>query len=223
MIPVPCRRENYGGERTQNVHYIVVHYTAGHNDTALNNGKYFATAVTGASAHYFVDEQNVVASVPEDRVAWHCGADRYRHPLCRNGNSIGVEICTKYENGQYFFAPEAVQRAKDLVKELMCRYGLKQKQVLRHYDVTGKCCPGPFVGQGQPAWEAFRGGLNVYQTMQDVPAWAAPTIEKLLQRGLLQGDGEHLGLSYDLVRTMVILDRAGIFEKEENYVETQCS
>ena len=36
-------------------------------------------------------------------------------------------------------------------------------------------------------------------------------MEKLLEEKLLQGDGEKLDLSRDMLRLMVILDRAGIF------------
>ena len=217
MTEIPCRKDNYGGRRTQKPVYIVVHYTAGHNDTAQNNGRYFAANKVGASAHYFVDEHRVVRSVPEDFVAWHCGGSSYRHPTCRNGNSIGVEICSKFENGSYFFAPRAVERAKELVRMLMEQYGIRAEHVLRHYDVTGKCCPAPFVGPGQPAWEEFLGGLRMYKTLQDVPSWAAPTVEKLVERGLLEGDGTELNLSHDMIRTMVILDRAGVWDKEEIY------
>ena len=90
ILEMPCNRANYGGLRGQKVDYIVIHYTAGRNDTAVNNGAYFAREAVGASAHYFVDEHAVVRSVPEDHVAWHCGGAVYRHPDCRNGNSIGV-------------------------------------------------------------------------------------------------------------------------------------
>lgn len=224
MTEILCRRDNYGGLRTQEPSYIVVHYTAGRNDTAQNNGRYFAANRVGASAHYFVDENEVVCSVPERFVAWHCGGSSYRHPGCRNGNSIGVEICSKIENGQYFFAPQAVERAKELVRLLMEKYGIARDCVLRHYDVTGKCCPAPFVGDGQPAWEEFLGGLQMYKTLQDVPSWAASTVAKLVERGLLEGDGKELNLSHDLVRTLVILDRAGVLDKEEHYGnKTQCS
>ena len=212
---IPSRRENYGGLRGQPVRYIVVHYTAVPQDTAENEGKYFAREKTGSSAHYFVDETAVVRSVPEDYVAWHCGAALYRHTECRNGNSIGVEICTKGENGTYWFAPQALEQAKALILSLMQRYRVPPERVLRHYDVTGKLCPMPFVGKGQSAWETFKGGLTVYETLEAVPSWAQETIRKLCERGVLAGDGNGLNLSHDLVRTLVILDRAQVFEKEE--------
>jgi len=219
MIEIPCLRENYGGLRGQPVRYLVVHYTAGRNDRAVDNGAYFARAQVGASAHYFVDGQTVVRSVPEEAVAWHCGGSLYRHPECRNGNSIGVEICSRWEDGQYRFDPAALERAKGLLRQLMARYGIPADRVLRHYDVTGKCCPAPFVGRGQRDWEAFKGGLSMYDTVEQVPVWGRGTVEKLTDRGVLTGDGGGLGLSYELVRILVILDRAGIFDNEE---ETTC-
>jgi len=221
ILEMPCSRANYGGLRGGKVEYLVVHYTAGHNDTAVNNGAYFARESVGASAHYFVDEYAVVRSVPEDAVAWHCGGASYRHPHCRNGNSIGVEICSKYENGVYSFAPAALERAKALLRLLMEKYGIPAENVLRHYDITGKVCPAPFVGAGQADWEEFKGGLNVYNHMEQVPDWAKNSVAKLVERGALVGDGQgNLNLSQDLTRTLVILDRLGLFDtKEEAYAE----
>lgn len=218
-VDILCRPENYGGLRQAAVEYLVVHYTAAPGDTAENNGRYFAREKTGSSAHYFVDEHKVVRSVPEEYVAWHCGASRYRHPKCRNQNSIGIEICTKGADGTYWFAPEAVERAKDVTRHLMQKYGITEDRVLRHYDVTGKLCPAPFVDE--VAWEAFKGGLTVYETLETVPVWAQPTVKKLLERGFLQGEGESLNLSRDMVRLLTILDRAGVFEREETYGKTE--
>ena len=55
--------------------------------------------------------------------------------------------------------------------------------------------------------EALAG--RVYKRLEDVPQWAKPTAEKLVQAGVLEGDGQSLNLSYDLLRTLVILDRTG--------------
>ena len=213
-LDIPCNPANYGGIRQMPVRYIVVHYTAGINDTAENNGRYFARQAVGASAHWFVDETTAVRSVPEDRVAWHCGGATYRHPDCRNGNAIGVEICTQWADGAYRFAPEAVENARILIRALMEQYHVPAERVLRHFDVTGKLCPAPFVGGGQAAWETFKGGLTVYQNLESVPDWSRPTIQKLVDRGVLQGDGTELNLSGDLVRTLVILDRLGVLEQQ---------
>ena len=216
IVQIPCNRANYGSVRSGKIEYLVIHYTAAPGDTARNNGEYFAREKTGTSAHYFVDETTVVLSVPEEYTAWHCGSNYSRHPHCRNGNSIAIEICTKKDGTEYWFAPQAVQRAKELARELMKKYDIPADRVLRHYDVTGKICPAPFVND-EAAWNLFQGGLIMYHNTGEVPQWGRPTIEKLVNMGLLQGSGENLDLTYDLVRTLVILDRAGIFTKEETH------
>ena len=146
--------------RARAIRYIVVHYTANSGDTAQNNLDYFAREVTGTSAHYFVDETSVRQSVLDTDVAWHCGADRYRHPECRNGNSIGVEMCDS--KGAVPAATRA--RTADFVRELMERYGVPRENVLRHYDVTGKRCPAPWVDAPEE-WEKFRSMLEVEEDM----------------------------------------------------------
>lgn len=214
---IPCAPCNCGGVRTGPVEYLVLHYTANDGDTARGNGQYFAANRVGASAHYFVDENQVVCSVPEERVAWHCGGAGYCHPRCRNGNSIGIELCSRRApSGAYLFLPRTLENAGALTRALMKKHHIPVQRVLRHYDVTGKCCPAPFVGDGEAAWQAFLGGLRMYQTYEDMPGWAKPTIRQLLDKGLLLGreDGA-LDLSGDMVRMLVILDRAGVWTKEE--------
>lgn len=204
------RRENFGGLRGSKIKYLVIHYTAGRNDTAENNGAYFAREQVGASAHYFVDGAEIVQSVPEEYVAWHCGGNQYFHDKCRNGNSIGIEICTRYENGKYDFDPAAVTLAQELARRLMEKYDIPADRVLRHYDVTHKNCPAPFVGSGKASWDEFKGGLTVYQKLENVPEWAKETVQKVVDKGALQGDQDgNLNLSGDLTRTLVILDRLG--------------
>lgn len=51
-----------------------------------------------------------------------------------------------------------------------------------------------------------------YDTLQEVPNWAKPTIQKLMDKGVLQGEGDGLGLTYDLTRILVINDRSGLYD-----------
>ncbi len=55
----------------------------------------------------------------------------------------------------------------------------------------------------------------VYGYVDDnMPEWARPTITKLMQKGILKGDEKgNLNLDENMLRTLVILDRAGIFAK----------
>ena len=208
---IPCKRENYGGLRSGKIRYLVVHYTGCPGDTAVSEGNYFASNDTGkTSAHYFVDETTVIRSVEDRYVAYHCGAAEYAHPECRNSNSIGVEICTKGCPGDYRFDDRALWRAAALLQQLMKQYHIPVERVVRHYDVSRKVCPAPFVGSGAAAWKEFLRMLTRYDTVEDVPVWAQETVQKLVEKGFLNGDGQGLDLSHDQVRLLVILDRAGI-------------
>ena len=53
----------------------------------------------------------------------------------------------------------------------------------------------------------------VYKTFDDLPKeWGRSTVQKLLDKDLLQGTKDGLNISYDLLRALVILDRAGVFD-----------
>ena len=53
---------------------------------------------------------------------------------------------------------------------------------------------------------------TIYDTIEQVPDWAKPTIQNLIDKGVLQGEGDGLGLTYDLTRVLVINDRSGIYD-----------
>lgn len=217
---IACNSDNYRSGRTRPVQYIVMHYTANNGDTARNNCDYYHRASgLQASAHYFVDEYGAMQSVREGDTAWHCGARAYWHPECRNANSIGIEMCSrKRADGSYYIKPETVANAAALAREIMQRYGIDTDHVLRHYDVTGKRCPMPWVDD--PAqWTAFKEMLTPkstttdeedddmvrYSKIEDVPDWAQDTVREMMDAGALKGD-EHgcIDLSRDMVRGMVI-------------------
>ena len=52
-----------------------------------------------------------------------------------------------------------------------------------------------------------------YNTVAECPNWAQATIQKLVDKGTLNGTGAGLDLSLDLVRLLVILDREGVFDR----------
>ncbi len=147
----------YSGKACDRVKYIVIHYTGNNGDTAYGNTNYFKSVNRNASAHYFVDENEIWQCVDDRDIAWHCGTSgTYYHKYCRNNNSIGVELCSrKDKNGRFYFLDKTVDNAVKLVKSLMEKYGVTKENVIRHYDVTHKNCPAPFVENAQ-AWSDFR-------------------------------------------------------------------
>lgn len=216
---VSCDPSNYRAGRTQPVRYIVMHYTANNGDTAKNNCDYYhRVGGLQASAHYFCDEYGAMQSVREGDTAWHCGARAYWHPECRNANSIGIEMCSrKRADGSYYILPETVANAAALAKGIMQRYGIDTDHVLRHYDVTGKRCPMPWVDD--PAqWTAFLATLTPehpneeedenmvkYKTIDDVPEWYRSEVQELMDAGALKGTGNGaIDISEDVVRGAII-------------------
>lgn len=216
-----ANRENFTAKQRKlsDIAYLVVHYTGNRGDTAKNNADYFAREVTGTSAHYFVDEREVWQSVPENHAAWHCGTKgTYYHPTCRNSNSIGVEVCMLDKHGRVRQA--SVDRAAELVRELMQRYSIPPDRVVRHYDVTHKQCPAPMV-QNPALWQAFKtkltqeedNDMKYYEKLTEIPAGELrDTVQLLIDRKAIAGNGSGLHLSEDMVRMMVYNRRMGLYK-----------
>ena len=150
--------------------YIVIHYV-GAIGGAEANCKYFQSVYRGVSAHYFVGHSGEVwQCVNDNDIAWHVGASRYRHRECRNSNSIRIESCSrkKNSNSTWYFEEETIKAAIQLTKELMAKYGIPASNVIRHYDVTGKVCPEPYV-RDTGAWNTFKAGLSAAASTVTTP------------------------------------------------------
>lgn len=138
--------------------YVVIHYVGSEGD-AMANAKYFQKEKRGSSAHYFVGfNGDIWQAVDDGNIAWHCGATRYKHNQCRNTNSIGIELCCRKnaDNATWRFEKATVNKAAKLTAMLLHQYDIPLKNVVRHYDVTGKVCPEPFV-RDKKAWNDFLG------------------------------------------------------------------
>lgn len=140
------------------IQYIVIHYV-GAVSSAKANSNYFKDTYRGASAHYFVDENEIYQVVEEKDIAWHCGASTYKHKYCRNTNSIGIEMCCFSNNGKIDISENVIIKTIELTKELMKTYNIPLENVLRHFDVTGKNCPAPMV-ENVSRWSNFKQKLN---------------------------------------------------------------
>ena len=195
-----AHRANYGVRRGK-IEWIVMHYTANDGDSGMSNSRYFQKALNPvASAHYFVDDREIVQSVPDEYVAYHCGAYKYRHPFCRNYNSIGIEMCDSKRDGKVMATEQTIRNAAELAAALCERYGLPVSHIIRHYDVTGKLCPAYWSGRENAGkWEKeFHGKLT------------APDYRAQLQKraGLTDGTMDYLSAYQygdDLIRKLATM------------------
>lgn len=120
------------------VKYIVEHDTGVLGQTAKNNADYFENTYRGASAHYFVDKTYIYEVVAAGKKAWHVGDDKDDSDGINNGNTVGIELCAEKDGT---FHPNTIANAAWLTQKLMKDYKVPAKNVVRHYDASGKNCP----------------------------------------------------------------------------------
>ena len=164
-----CNERNYRKGREFPINWICLHFTSGNGDTAQNNADYFAReGGLNASAHYFVDTERIMQSVKDGDTAWHCGRERggSYYNDCRNANSIGIEMCSVIRNGVYVIPEATMQNAAKLTRALMAKYHVPVSRVCRHYDVTRKNCPEPWIRNPQ-LWEKFKTMLTEKEVEDD--------------------------------------------------------
>ena len=164
--------------------FIVIHYTAGTTSrpgTAINTAAYFATTNRQASADFICDDANIVQYNPDikNRYCWAVGGSKYsgtrggsKYGICTNTNSISIEICSSNKKGKvtatndanWYFTDAAVNNARELTKYLMSTYNIPASNVIRHWDVTGKACPGIagwIIDAGSESkWNEFKTSLT---------------------------------------------------------------
>ena len=228
---IPCNPKNYGRPRnTSDIKYLVYHYTGNDGDTAKSNCIYYKNNVVEASAHYFVDDWGVKQSVMDLFSAWSVGGKKWNdcdktgggtlYGVVKNQNSISIEMCDTRKDGIVMATDETLANAIELGKWLMQKYNIPFDHVVRHFDVTGKYCPKYFMDNDK--WMEFKSRLldeeenpvKRYNTIEEINKdlpWATATITKLINKGLLNGTGEGLDLSEDMIRLLVINDRSGAY------------
>lgn len=140
------------GEKQNKIENIVVHYVGNPGSSATANRNYFEnlknTHKTYASSHYVVGlAGEIIQCIPEDEVAFHSGS------YSMNRKSIGIETCHPDATGK--FNDVTYNGLVELCADICQRYGLTIDNIIRHYDVTGKCCPKYYV-ENPNAWIQFK-------------------------------------------------------------------
>lgn len=155
------------------IKWIAIHYTAGSTSkrgTAMATRNVFITRQ--ASADFVVDDAEIVRINPDVRnyYCWAVG-DKLNsttgggrlHGMATNKNTISIEICSNLlpnttaavpNHGGWYFTDASLNNALKLVRYLMREYDIPKENVVRHYDISGKLCPGVIN------WTDF----NIYDT-----------------------------------------------------------
>ncbi|MDO4314989.1 MAG: peptidoglycan recognition family protein [Oscillospiraceae bacterium] len=140
------------GTELEEINGVVIHYVGNPGTTAQANRNYFESLSSGAegtyaSSHFVVGlEGEVIQCIPLTEVAYASNG--------RNGDTVAIEVCHPDETGE--FLPAAYDRCVELTAWLCREFRLDPAEdVIRHYDVTGKCCPRYYVDNPE-AWDTFR-------------------------------------------------------------------
>jgi N-acetylmuramoyl-L-alanine amidase CwlA len=182
--------------------YIVVHDT-GNKSWGANaemHYKYFNGGDRNASAHFFVDDKQIIQTVEIYDSSFHCGDGRGKYGIT-NQNSIGIEICVN-EDGDY---GTALNNTIDLIVYLINTYKISFENIVRHYDASRKNCPATMNKNGDwYTWNKFKedikiklnkknvgGGNKVFNDFEQVSDWAKPSVERLKQLNIFKGDSEN--------------------------------
>ncbi len=138
--------------RHEKIKYIVIHDTGNSRfgAGAIAHYKYFNSGNKNASAHYFVDDKNIVETVEVSLAAWHCGDGKGKRGIT-NQNSIGIEICVNSDSDFNMAKLQAIE----LIRFLMDSYNIEKKNVVRHYDASRKTCPAAMSADSWAMWEEF--------------------------------------------------------------------
>lgn len=175
------------------IDWIVVHYVGAMGD-AYANTEYYRTTDVGASADFWVGFDGSIWQGNDyyNYYSWHCGGGLQGpnghkfYGVCHNSNSVGVEMCVRKKSTRtmlatdkdWYFEDATVKAAAQLVAHLMKELNVSIGHVIRHYDVTGKICPNPYV-LNEAAWNDFKALCKKCYDSIEEPVVSAPAIDKI--------------------------------------------
>ena len=148
---------NYSQGVTINPKYIVIHDTdnrqAGAN--AMANRNYFANHPNAkASAHYIIDEGNIIQALEDTWKGWHVGDGN--NPNINNSTTIAIELCVNEGND----FDKTLENGVELTKYLMNKYNIPAENVVMHRDASGKTCSRMMIEDRPSLWLYFKDRIS---------------------------------------------------------------
>ena len=210
--------------------------------TAVAHYNYFNSGNRNSSADFFVDSTKIMQiNNYKEYCTWHCGDGNGKYGIT-NQNSIGIEICVNSDGNYKEAFSKAVELTKWLMKELnipaervvrhydasrkKCPASMSGNDWAYWQDFKNRISGSEELSMTQyeelklavlelkeAVKELMASKEKVYYFINEVPDWGRPTMQKLIDRGLYKGVSKNnLNLSESLLRTLVINDRAGLYD-----------
>ena len=225
-----------GLSRRAKTNVIVLHHAAAHTCTAQQIDNWHkGNGWSGIGYHFFIRKDG---SIYRGRPEWAVGA----HASGRNSDTIGVCVEGDYEEERTMPQTQknSVKEILRYLKGKYPKAELKGHRDVGATGCPGKYYPmsemvnyfnneseeEPMTAEERTKFNEL---VNIVSELQisvdklanpmiynyidkNMPEWARPTIQKLVDKGILQGDENGLGLTDDLLRVLVINDRAGLYD-----------
>ena len=178
--------------------YIVIHDT-GNSSVGANSEmhyQYFNSGNKNSSAHFFVDNTQILQLVEVKDKAWHVGDGGNKYGIS-NGNSIGIELCINSDGNRDVMLNSTIE----LIGYLMNTYNISIDKVVRHFDASRKNCPQTMNNNGDWSdWNSFKDRvkkslikevLGMFNDADKIGSWAKPSVDKMVNLGLVKGDDKN--------------------------------
>lgn len=156
------------------IKYLAIHFTAGSNSKpgkAKDTKHVFEQRK--ASADFCVDDRDMVQFNPDlhNYYCWAVGDKKaigsnggQLYGIATNRNTISIEICSTCtpataktvslsNHSNWSFTDAVINNAVKLSKILMKKFNIDKDHVVRHYDISGKLCPGIVGWNDDPLYD----------------------------------------------------------------------
>ena len=148
------------GTPLEKINGIVVHYTANPGTTAQQNRNYFnnlakqnGESATSVSSHFIIGlDGEIIQCIPLSEISYASND--------RNGDTVSIECCHPDPSGK--FTDATYQSLVRLSAWLESQLDLRERSIIRHYDVTGKLCPLYYV-ENESEWNQFKEDVAAYR------------------------------------------------------------
>lgn len=142
------------------IKYLAIHFTAGSQSRDCVNTIKKVFEQRSASADFAVDDNTMMQYNPDinNYYCWAVGDKKDTsggganlYGIATNKNTISIEVCSSLKAGYtpncsnhegWYFTEKTLDNAVKLAKILMKKYNIPIDKVVRHYDISGKLCPG---------------------------------------------------------------------------------
>lgn len=158
--PIINKRQIGQKRKYSDIKYLVIHDTGNTSigADAEAHYKYLQTAQRYGSAQYYVDDKQIIQVIGDSLVAWSIGdtwgysnnPNRIKDAF--NFNSLNVELCINANIDK----DKAYKNVVELTKNLMKKFNFPVDKIIRHFDATGKICPGSWSKNDWAMWWKFK-------------------------------------------------------------------